>query len=381
MINKNSLTQEQIKKINRVNILTLIREESPKTRYDIATALGLSIPTVSANINEMVKEGLLSEQQAASSGGRRPVMLSLIEDARFSIGITVEIKRIRIMMMNLAGDNVVEEAFQIPELIDNHILLSLLADIIQAFIVSSKVERSRILGIGIALPGTVDEAMGFLIEAPNLHIRNCSFASLEKSVGLPVIIENEANIGAFAEHSIGTSKNIDNLVYVSVTNGVGCGIIVKGHIYKGNHKRSGEFGHIRISDQPIMCNCGRQGCLELFASNTSMIQYYRETSQKEVQSIDEIIAAVEHNDAKAITALERYFEYLRRGLDIIDLALSPDAIVIGGRIANHRHIVSSYIKKVNDVPVLFSSLGDSAALIGAAMNSFQSLLSFSNMVL
>jgi len=381
MINKNSLTQEQIKQINRVNILTLIREQSPMTRHEIAETLGLSIPTVSANISDMVKEGLLSEQQAASSGGRRPVMLSLVENARFSIGISVEIKRIRIMMMNLAGHCVAEEACVIPERIDNNTLLSFLADVIRAFIVSSKIDRSRILGIGIALPGTVDEAMSVLIEAPNLHIRNCNFAFLEKSVGLPVIIENEANIGAFAEHAIGTSKNIDNLVYVSVTNGVGCGIIVKGHIYKGNHKRSGEFGHIRISDQPIMCNCGRQGCLELFASNASMIRYYREASQKEVQSIDEIITAVELNDEKAVTALERYFEYLRRGLDIIDLALSPDAIVIGGRIAHHRHLVSSYIKKVNDVPVFFSSLGDSAALIGAAMNPFQSLLSFSNMVL
>ena len=162
MINKNSLTQEQIKQINRVNILTLIREQSPITRHEIAETLGLSIPTVSANISDMVKEGLLSEQQAASSGGRRPVMLSLVENARFSIGISVEIKRIRIMMMNLAGNSVAEKACVIPERIDNNTLLSFLADVIRAFIVSSKVERSRILGIGIALPGTVDESYNFV---------------------------------------------------------------------------------------------------------------------------------------------------------------------------------------------------------------------------
>lgn len=381
MINRSNVTQDQIKAINKINVLSLVRENSPITKQEIAKRLQLSIPTVSTNITLLESEGLVQlGKMAASTGGRRPVTIDLIANSRYSIGVSIGIECVNFILMNLKGDTIYKKNVAFASGTPFSAIIDLITTIVPSIISNHNLEHHQILGIGLALPGMVDDEHNILLNAPNLKTKNYTFDQLEQTLGLPIFIENEANIAAFAEYALGFSKTIDNLVYISITDGVGCGIIISHHIYKGKTKRAGEFGHIRVSDRRIQCNCGRFGCWELFASNHAILRYYLEETNEIAKTIDDVFTAYQKGVNGAKKALETYSIYLKRGIENVLLALNPDCIVIGGQIAKYADIMQRYIDTIDDVPVRFSSLADEASLIGAAMIPFQEILSFSTVI-
>jgi predicted NBD/HSP70 family sugar kinase len=285
------------------------------------------------------------------------------------------------MLMNLKGDVLDKRRDTLSLRTPFATIIDLVVRLVFSVINDYALDKKRILGVGIALPGMVDDEHNILLNAPNLKIKNYTFDTLQHRLGLPVFIENEANIAAFAEHALGLSKDIDNLVYVSITDGVGCGIIISQHIYKGNTNRAGEFGHIRVSDREMQCNCGRFGCWELFASNLALLRYFSDETGLTDQTIDDLFAAFKQGQPSAKKALETYVMYLTRGIENVLLALNPDCIVIGGQIAKYGDIMQKYLTTIDNIPVRFSSLADDASLIGAAMIPLQEILSFSTITL
>lgn len=382
MINMNTLTQEQIKAMNKTNILSYICEKSPVTRQEIANKLGLSIPTVTTNVNDLVSEGIVSmDKIAQSTGGRRALMVSLIPNSRLSIGVSLEVDRIVLLLIDLNGQHLDKRKYSIKKCSDFESIIDLMCEKLELLIKENNVKKEKILGVGISLPGMVDDDKNILIHAPNLLVKDYDFNKVSEKLNLKVSIENEANIGAYAVHILGASKNIDNLVYVSITDGVGCGIIISDHIYKSNSKRAGEFGHVRISEEKLKCNCGRFGCWELYSSSNALLNLYYERSKTKLESIDELFELVEKSDFEAIDVIKKYANYLIRGLEIIAISLSPDLLIIGGPIGKYDEIMKDYISNVNNIPVQFSTLADEASLIGAAMLPLGQMLSISNVTI
>ncbi len=387
-----TLNQEQIKEINRVNIVNILRTEGETTKQEIAKTLGLSIPTVTTNIQMLMEEGLVTEAGVArSTGGRKPVILHFEADARYSVGVDITPEKIRLVLVNLDLAVLDEIAidFKVKDAFDE--TMNRVYDQVALLIQNNDIDKDKVVGIGISLPGLVDEDQKVLENAPNIQVRDYSFLPFQKKIGLSVNVENEANIAAFAEASIGAGRNKSNMVYVSITDGVGTGIIIDGHIYKSSHKKAGEFGHMRISDETLQCNCGRTGCWELYASKRALLRYCSEGREKPLTSLDDIFKKVSSQENEVRRGVERYTESLFIGIENIILGLNPEYVIIGGELGRYSDMLiqqigsshklkSSYIE-YEGTKVLFTELGDRGALLGAALLPLESIFSVNRSII
>lgn len=392
MLNSSTLTQEQIKEMNRVKIIKIIKDRKEITKQEIAELLRLSIPTVTTNINQLVEEGLVEEAGVAkSTGGRKPIVLKFVENAKYSFGVNISCSKVDILLINLNAKQIDRESFDYPENCDFNSLLEQLKVKVFEMIVSNKIDKKNVIGVGLALPGLVDDDMMVLEYAPNIGVKDFHFDGFQNTLGLKLCIENEANIAAFAEQLMGNARDKSNSVYVSITEGVGTGIIINNHIYKSNQKKAGEFGHIRISDEPKACKCGRTGCWETFASKNALIHYYCDYKNLSNASFDEIFEAFHQGEKEAKAALERYISYLFKGIENIVLALNPDYVIIGGELGKYDSEIMALAKETiplvgeyleyEGTKILFSGLNNSGALIGSALLPLEEIFNYKKNVI
>ncbi|HEY1406113.1 MAG TPA: ROK family protein, partial [Spirochaetota bacterium] len=211
--------------------------------------------------------------------------------------------------------------------------------------------------------------------APNLGLKDVSFAQFEKTLRYPIFLENEANAGALAEQIKGNTSS--DLVYISVTHGVGCGIIKDGQLYRGKNQRAGEFGHMSVETRGKKCSCGRTGCWELYASNYALLERYASLSKGESVSIEKFISLVNSGDRTAVKTWDQYLDYLAMGVENIILGIDPGAVIIGGELARlgdllanplrERVFIANNFDTVDDITISTSLLGSDAPITGAAM--------------
>lgn len=392
MINLETFSQEQIKEVNRSNIISIIKKKGEITKNEIAVALKLSIPTVTSNINQLIKEGLVEEAGVAdSTGGRKPIILKFVENARFSVGVDISPDRVRVLLINLNNTIIDEASFSyVKDSSFNEVLEGIKVEI-ERRLSRNYISKRKVLGVGISLPGLVDEDRLILENAPNIGVRDFDFHEFQKNLQLKVFIENEANIAAYAEKEIGKTANMRNGVYVSITEGVGTGIIINQHIYKSSNKKAGEFGHMRVSDEAKTCNCGRTGCWELYASKKALFRYYKELTGIKVSSLDEIFSQENFNIPLVKEVIERYIDSLFIGIENIILALNPEFVIIGGELGkyekemltliNYRNNMKSSFLEYEGTKVVFSALKDKGSLIGAALLPLEDLFNFTKSII
>jgi len=203
---------------------------------------------------------------------------------------------------------------------------------LRALMLQSCVPPQKILGIGVGCPGAVDAAKGVLPRSPNLPgwARLPLRRLLQKATGLPVFLANDANAAALGEQFFGAGKRAQHLVYVTVSTGVGGGIIVDGKLYAGAGSVAGEIGHVSIVPEGKKCACGKRGCLEAYASGTAIAEYYREAKKKKVSGAKEVGLAFRLGDRAAAASYRKAAYYLGIGLANLMNVLNPEVIVIGG---------------------------------------------------
>lgn len=392
MLISSELTQEQIKEMNRVKIIKIIKDRQETTKQEISELLGLSIPTVTTNINQLVEEGLVEEAGVAkSTGGRKPIVLKFVENARYSIGVNISSSRVDILLVNLNGVQVAKDSFEYKSDFNFQKVLEHLMEKIFKIIEVNAIDKSKVLGVGLALPGLVDDDQLVLEYAPNIGVKNYHFDEFQQALGLKLCIENEANIAAFAEQIMGNAKDKNNIVYVSITEGIGTGIIIGNHIYKSNQKKAGEFGHIRISDEPKQCKCGRTGCWETFASRNALIKYYNTQADTNITTLEEVFNAYRAGEQQASVALKKYIGYLFRGIENIVLALNPDYVIIGGELGGYEKEILSIAQEIvplvgeyleyEGTKILFSGLKNVGALVGSALLPLEEIFNYKKNVI
>lgn len=370
------LDQSKIKDSNRKRILRHIAKERETTKLDISKVLGISIPTVATILSELLEEGIVEEAGVAgSTGGRKPVLIKYNCDSRYSVGVEVLKESLKVVIVNLDGKIIIDNNMYFnPEeslnIVDETIIL--LEDTIKKL----GCDKEKILGIGFSLPGLINKEKLTLEVAPNFNLRNISFDKVKEAIGLPVYLENEANSGAIAEVKLQEHIGKENVIYISVTEGVGGGIILNNQIYKGSLNRAGEIGHLTISFNGRQCNCGRKGCFETYASNRAMINDYNLRSSLKVKSIGEVIKKYTAGEDIAVNVIEDYIKYLSAGVVSILFMFNPSDIIIGGEISKYSDVMLEKLQqdifkdndfyKEGDVNILFSSLGADSNILGAA---------------
>lgn len=386
------LAQKTISQKNRVNILRFIRDNRETTRIDIAAHLDLSHTTVKAYVDQLLIEGLVEEAgTAASIGGRRPKSLRMIPDARLAFGVNFAPDRVDLLLINLLREELWRESICFAADTVFTAVLNTVAERIERKINDTGLDTTKMLGIGLVFPGVVDDDRGRLLYAAKLGVRDYDFHDFSNRIGLPVFVENEANAAANAERIVGRGNGRISLVYVSIAEGIGTGMIINNQIYKSRGKKSGEFGHVRIAEDTLRCKCGRSGCWELYASKEALLRYYSQMSGRQDTSLDAVFTAYQQGDLFAASALETYTRCLFKGLEVILLALNPDEIVIGGDMAVHApDIIAMGVEKLHlledfpgyeDTRVVASSLIGNGALLGAAILPLEQVYNFKKNVI
>lgn len=380
--------QHVVKKGNKTLVLETIKNNSPISRATIASQTGLNKGTVSSLVSELLEEHLIYESgPGKSSGGRRPVMLLFNKVAGYSIGIDLGVNYLLGVLTDLDGNICEEKLVKFNDLTYEEIETELFSII---DFLTSKAPSSPygIIGIGIGVPGTVNKS-GEVLLAPNLGWKNIDLQTvLQNKYELPVVIENEANAGAYGEKKFGAGTNYQNIIYVSVGVGIGVGLILNGTLYKGNNGYSGELGHMTIKVDGDTCRCGNKGCWELYASEQALIQQAQELgitlpATKE-QSLEKLSELAEQGDKKVLKLFEKIGDYLGVGINNIINTFNPELVIIGNRLATtEKWIEASLHKRVvnqalwfqqNDLKITFSELSTHSTTLGVAAFSIENFL-------
>ncbi|MGO4499185.1 ROK family protein [Paenibacillus sp. 2RAB27] len=364
-----------VKKINKTIVLHHIRTDSPISRARIAEITGLTKATVSSLVNELIESSLVEEIGAGeSSGGRKPMMLLFNGMAGYAIGVDLGVHDMLAVLTDLTGKVIRENRIQHHnESVEQ--VTQLLKTTIREFIETAPESVYGVIGIGLGVPGIVDED-GNLLFAPNLGWENVPLQSqLEAEFGLPVVIDNEANAGAVGEKQFGAGKDTANLIYVSIGMGIGAGIIIKNELYRGATGFSGEIGHISIQHDGPKCRCGSLGCWELYASEHALLEQAGKELGREVD-LESLLTKAESGDAGVIKLFERLGYYLGVGVVNIINGYNPEFIILGGRLAGGEKWLMKPLLDLlekrslphprKQLKVEFSELRDRSTVLGAA---------------
>ncbi len=382
--NLNLLDLETSKEINKKNMIQLLYKNGQLTKTEISRKLNISIPTVTSNVNALKEEGYLDEVGVAkSTGGRKPILVKFLPDARYSFGVCVTRNKIRIALINLKLEIIKEEEFELSDELQNiDTIMDSIQECIDRIVDSSKIPKDKIIGVGFSLPGTVNEEKLLLGNAPNLRLRNIDLKKYEAKFCYKFYIENEANASAYAETFLNFDTVVKNLVFVSITEGIGAGIMINDELYKGCNKRAGEFGHMTIVKDGEQCNCGKKGCWELYASEKALIKQYDQAFNTTGKSLKEFFELT-RIDEKAKKILCNYIDYLAEGIKNIILITDPGEIIIGGEISYYEdYFKERLVEKVfeensfytnEESKLTFSQLKENASLLGAALMTMQDI--------
>jgi glucokinase-like ROK family protein len=371
-------------------ILTYVRDEGPLSRMDLAARLGVSRTTVAAEAGRLVQLGLAVDGgPAASRGGRRSTLVDLDPRLRF-VGIELGATSLRVAVTDgrlgvLARANSLDADIRRgPETV-----LAEALEVTRRLLAAEGIERPA--GVGIGVPGPVDFQGGVPVSPPIMPgwdgypVRD----ALSRELGTPVLLDNDVNVMALGEQHTGVARSASDFLFVKIGTGIGCGIVVGGHLYRGADGCAGDIGHIRIESGGPVCACGNQGCLEAFfggaalardataaaqTGRSAVLAELLETSHR--LTAEHVGLAVGRGDAVALQLTRDGGRRVGSVLANLVSFFNPGLIVIGGGVAGLGHSLLAEIRSAiyrqslplatGNLPVVLSELGGDSGVVGAA---------------
>lgn len=357
---------------------------------EISSGIGRSIPLTNRILEELVEEGLVKEAGFASSaGGRRPMMYELVDDTLYILSVAMDqlVTRVSLVTNQLKPYGAVAK-FDLP-LKNNPDALADLADKLNELVARSGIDRSKIIGVGIGMPGFIDVKKGAnhsFFSLPDRPITDY----LQEQLDLPVAIDNDSSLIALAERRFGQARPQQDVMVINISWGVGLGLILNGELYRGHSGFAGEFSHMPLFNNNKLCSCGKTGCLETETSLLVLIEKARKgldagrssildgklLEGQDEESYAHIIDAALKGDQFSVELLSSAGYNIGRGIAILVHLLNPEAIILSGRGASagrlwltpiQQALNEHCIPKIAEKLVInISSLGFDAGLIGAA---------------
>jgi predicted NBD/HSP70 family sugar kinase len=344
------------REINRQIALNLIRTHQPISRADLARLMNVRRGVASLLVSELLGESLIFEGALgeAVGRGRRPTFLYIDSRLRCVIGVDIRASRTYLLVTDLMGKQLgVVSSFQTNK--DVSALTQELTRRIKQMLAADK-DIGACAGVGVVVPGMVDPALGRVLHAPTLGWRDVSLRDpLAAAIGIPVHIENSGKACALAQLWTTRSDMVAsaNSVFVSVSDGVGTGVVVNGELLRGRHNTAGEFGHVPLSIDGPRCSCGATGCWEAYVSNLATLSRYfgrdlADARPRDAETasftVEDLIARARAGDAKALAAINSTARYLGLGLASIVNSLDPARIYIGGEITTAWSLIEPIVR-------------------------------------
>ncbi len=344
------------REINRQIALNLIRAHQPVSRADLARLMNVRRGVASLLVSELLDEALIFEGAVgeAVGRGRKPTSLYIDSRERCVIGVDIRASRTYLMVTDLMGRQLGPvTSFQTNR--DVGLLTQELARRIKQALMDYK-ETGACEGVGVVVPGMVGQGMGRVLHAPTLGWRDVNLRDpLAEAIGIPVHMENSGKACALAQLWATRSDVVasGSSVFVSVSDGLGVGIIINGELLRGRHNTAGEFAHVPLSVDGPRCSCGATGCWEAYVSNIATLSRYfgRDLSDPKPRvaetstfSVEDLIARARAGDAKALAAINTTARYLGLGLASIVNVIDPGRIYVGGEITTAWSLIEPIVR-------------------------------------
>lgn len=368
-------------------VLELIWHQRRISRADIARKTGLSRSTVSEIVSELLKSELIAETgDGPSRGGRRPIILEFDDAAHVILGVDMGSTHVSVVLTDLRGRELEWEHRRHPVRTDPEGTERLIHELCDACLTGHEGARKRLLGVGVAVPSPVDPLRPRRVSDVLLpHWRGHGLMEdLQSAYGVPVLIDNDANLGALAEHWWGAGRGLDDFTYIKLGTGVGSGHMVNGEIYRGSSGVAGEVGHMIIAPGGLPCSCGNRGCLETLVGTRALRERVEcllgEHPDSQLSGGDVTVEKIEDaafaGDPLARRVVDEAGQSLSTAVAAILNILNPSAVILGGSLSKLGQLLLTPIREgvrsqtlVNSVAastVLTSGLGPRSTALGAA---------------
>jgi Transcriptional regulator/sugar kinase len=384
-----------IKELNTNSILKVVLERGIISRAEIAKILNLTPATVSSNINDLIRDGVVREAGIGiSNGGRKPVLIELNADGMLFVGVDIHKDGVEAAIVNLAGNILARSELQFHDQSNGF------EDDVVSCIrnVRDLLPNKKLSGIGIGMHGIVDTKQSISVYAPAMTRRNFALKDfIEDKEKLPVFMDNDANAMAVGESWFGRAKGVKNYIFLNVGRGIGSGIVINGELFRGNRYAAGEIGHIRVVENGVKCVCGNYGCLDTVGTEYSIIKdivssihigvlsSVTELSNGDLStiSLDMLKQAAQQGDKCVLDALNKMGRYIGVAVSYVINMMNPGMIVFGGSMSVLGEYIIEPLKStainlsmkecVDGVQIVISSLRDKAGVVGAASLGMQNL--------
>jgi N-acetylglucosamine repressor len=363
-------TRGTSREINRQIALTLIRTHQPISRADLARLMETNRANVTFLVNELLDENLVREGAQGSERvrGRKPTFLYINAKNSYAVAVDIRASRSFVMVTDSIGKQI-GDIISFPTEFDPEKLVRSLGERVRK-VLRDNTDTSECDGIGIVIPGMLDRKTGVVLNAPTLGWHDVNLLKpLRAEFGeIEVHLENSGKACALSQvWATRTDTAAPNdIVFVSVSDGLGVGVVINGELMRGRHNTAGEFGHVPLSIDGPQCSCGAHGCWEAYVSNLATLSRYfgRNVTQRQPQSletaeftIEDLITRARGGDSRAMTALQSTARYLGLGLASIINAIDPARVYIGGEITEAWDLIEQHVRDAIRERTLTRELG------------------------
>jgi glucokinase-like ROK family protein len=372
---------ESLRERNRTRVLDALRELGVASRAAIARHTGLSRSTVSNLVGELQETGLVVDRRDGGSGssttrgGRPPNLIALDRSAGVALGIDLGKRHLAVAASDLSHTILAESWREMPEGYDAESGLDGASDLVGEVLDSARLDRDAVIGVGLGMPGPINLGTGTVGSSAILPgwVGVEVASEMSDRLGLPVMVDNDANLGALSELHWGAGQGSSNLVYLKVATGIGSGLVIGGRLFRGAGGTAGEIGHTMVDETGSICRCGSRGCLETVAAAPAIVELLRPSLGAELTA-EEVLGRALDGDPGCRRAIGDAGRYIGSALADLCNLVNPERIVVGGSIGACGDVLLDPMREAvrrraipsaaEDVEIVPSALGNRAELLG-----------------
>ncbi|MGD9028975.1 MAG: ROK family transcriptional regulator [Anaerolineae bacterium] len=337
---------ELVRQMNLSVVMHHLRDNPSTSRATLAEMTGLNKTTVSSLVQELIERRFVHEVGLESGGTGRPArLLELNPGAGHIVSCEIGVDFISVVCTDFAPDIIWRHQESIDPTDGKRAIIDRALISLRKAVNAGNASGGTVLGLGVGVPGLVDQASGTLLFAPNLGWRDVPLGTLlQDSLDAPIFVGNEANMAALGEHYFGAARGYDEVLYISAGVGLGGGLVHGGRVFNGVTGFAGEFGHITMDPEGELCNCGNRGCWETQVSQQALFRHVRQAikegqssklsemngSTLERLTVPMVAEAAHDGDAVALEALSQVGSHLGIGIASLVNVLNPELVVFGG---------------------------------------------------
>ena len=371
---------ESLRRLNRLRVIHALRDQGSISRAEIARRTGLSRSTVSSLVADLQADGLVIERAElgaahGTQGGRPPILLSFDSSAGAAVGIDFGHSHLRVAVSDLSSRILAERAVPLDTDDAAEEGLDAAADLVVELLADAGIDPGQVIGAGMGLPGPIRQEDGVVGSGAILPgwVGVPAVAAMRSRLELPILVDNDANLGALAEAAFGAARDASDMIYLKVASGIGAGLILNGRLYRGATGLAGELGHLLVDPEGHVCRCGNRGCLETLAATGALVDLLRR-SHGDV-TVARMLELAHGGDLGCRRVIADAGRAIGQAVSMLLNVLNPELLVVGGDLADAGDLLLDGVREsigraalpsaADAAGVVAGVLGERAQVLGA----------------